>query len=414
MQILYTIVLFLAKGFIPIASLFNKKMALFYKGRQQTFQKLQQKIGKADQTIWMHCASLGEFEQGRPVLEKLKLEYPKHKLVLSFFSPSGYEVRKDYKIADVVVYLPLDTTKNAKRFLEKVHPSLVIFIKYEFWPNILAELKKHKIPTLLVSGIFRADQIFFRKNIEWFQKSLKTFTHFFVQNNESIRLLNSINHTNVSLSGDTRFDRVFDIVKNKKELPLIKLFTENSLTLVAGSTWEKDEELLVHYINTKAIDKERFIIAPHTIKQVGVEKLIRNISKKTLRYSEATLKNIQNAEVLIVDSIGILTSVYAYASFAYVGGGFGAGIHNILEPATYGIPVLIGPKYQKFQEAVGLVEKKACFEIQNQESLNQKLTLFFSNSEFVKKSGKTALHYIQNHIGATNLIIEYIKKQIKR
>lgn len=413
MQILYPILLFLAKGFIPIASLFNKKMKLFYKGRLETFEKLQQKISEKDQTIWMHCASLGEFEQGRPVLEKLKFEYPNHKFILSFFSPSGYEVRKDYKIADVVVYLPLDTAKNAKMFLEKVHPSLVIFIKYEFWPNILAELKNHKIPTILVSGIFRTDQVFFQNNKKWFQQSLKTFTHFFVQNNESLQLLNSIDYNNVSLSGDTRFDRVFDIVKNKKELPLLKLFNKNSLTLVAGSTWEKDEELLVHYINTKADDKERFIIAPHVIKQVSIEKLIRNISKKTLRYSKATTENIQYADVLIIDSIGILTSVYAYASFAYVGGGFGAGIHNILEPATYGIPILIGPTYHKFQEAVDLIEKKACFEVQNQDSLNQKLTLFFSNKEFVKKSGKTALHYIQEHIGATDLVVEYVTKLLK-
>ncbi|HIP48122.1 MAG TPA: 3-deoxy-D-manno-octulosonic acid transferase [Lutibacter sp.] len=412
MQFLYNLVIQIARLFIPIFGLFSSKMHLFYKGRKETFFRIDSVISKEDQTIWMHCASLGEFEQGRPVLEKLRLEYPNHKLVLSFFSPSGYEVRKDYKVADVVVYLPLDTRSNVKKFLKKVQPSLAIFIKYEFWPNLLAELHKQKIPTLLVSGIFRENQVFFKKNKKWFRESLKAFTHFFVQNKDSVKLLNSIGYNNVSLSGDTRFDRVYSLIQHKKELELVALFTQNNPTLVAGSTWGKDETILINYINTKASDSERFIIAPHNIKPAEIEKLTQNITKKTLRYSKATPKNIQQARVLIIDSIGLLTSVYSYGNIAYVGGGFGAGIHNILEPATYGMPILIGPNYQKFQEALDLIEKMACFEIQTQENLNEKLQEFFTNKEKATTVGKIAKQYILDNIGAADKVLEYVKEQI--
>ena len=413
MQFLYNLVVQFARLFIPLFGLFSSKMRLFYKGRKETFSKIENAIGENDKSIWMHCASLGEFEQGRPVFEKLKLEYPNHKLVLSFFSPSGYEVRKDYELANVVVYLPLDTVNNAKEFLKKIQPSLAIFIKYEFWPNLLAELYKQKITTLLVSGIFRENQIFFQKNKKWFRQNLRAFTHFFVQNKESVKLLNSIGYNNVSQNGDTRFDRVYSLIKQKKELELVASFTQNNSTLVAGSTWDKDEALLINYINTKASNIERFIIAPHNIKTAEIEKLTQNITKKTLLYSEATPENIQNTQVLIIDSIGLLTSVYSYASFAYVGGGFGAGIHNILEPATYGIPILIGPNYHKFQEAVDLVEKKACFVIQNQENFNKKLQELFTNKEILTASGKIAKQYILDNIGATDKVMEFVKKRLK-
>jgi len=412
MQFLYNLVVQFARLFIPLFGLFSSKMHLFYKGRKETFSKIKNTIGKNDKSIWMHCASLGEFEQGRPVLEKLKLKYPNHKLVLSFFSPSGYEVRKDYELVDVVVYLPLDTVNNAKIFLKKVQPSLAIFIKYEFWPNLLAELYKQKITTLLVSGIFRDNQVFFQKNKKWFRQSLKAFTHFFVQNKESVKLLNSIGFNNVSQNGDTRFDRVYSLIEHKKELKLVASFTQDKPTLVAGSTWDKDEDLLINYINTKASNSERFIIAPHNIKAAEIEKLTQNITKKTLLYSKANQENIQHAKVLIIDSIGLLTSVYSYGSIAYVGGGFGAGIHNILEPATYGIPILIGPKYQKFQEALDLVDKKACFEIQTQENLNKKLKELFTNKEKATTAGKIAKQYILENIGATDSVMEFVKEQI--
>lgn len=413
MQILYNFAILIARFFIPLFAVFSPKMYLFYKGRKETFAKIKATISPKDTCIWMHCASLGEFEQGRPVLEQLKLHYPNYKIALSFFSPSGYEVRKDYELADVVVYLPLDTPQNAELFLEKIHPSLVLFIKYEFWPNILAELHKKNIKTILVSGIFREKQVFFQKNRSWFQNNLQAFSHFFVQNSTSVNLLKSIGYKNVSQSGDTRFDRVFSLVKNKRDLKLIESFAKNYHILVAGSTWEKDEYLLIHYINTVATNKERFIIAPHNIKQAEIERINQKITQKSLLYSRANSENIQDIKVLIIDSIGLLTSVYAYANVAYVGGGFGAGIHNILEPATYGIPILIGPNYQKFQEAKDLIEKKACFEIQTQENLNQKLQEFSTNPEKVKTAGKIALHYIQDNIGATDLVMEYIEKNLE-
>lgn len=412
MQFFYNLVIQFVSFLMPLFGLFNAKMRLFHKGRKETISKIEKVISKEDKTIWMHCASLGEFEQGRPVFEKLKLYYPNHKLVLSFFSPSGYEVKKQYNVADVVVYLPLDTPNNVKHFIEKVHPSLAIFIKYEFWPNLLTELKKQKITTLLVSGIFRENQVFFKNNNKWFRKSLQAFTHFFVQNKESVKLLNNIGYDNVSQSGDTRFDRVYSLASTKKELELVALFTQNYSTLVAGSTWDKDEALLINYINTKASDSERFIIAPHNIKPVEIENLIQNITKKTLLYSKADTKNIVHAKVLIIDSIGLLTSVYSYGTIAYVGGGFGVGIHNILEPATYGMPILIGPNYKKFQEAIDLVENNACFEIQTQENLNEKLKHLFANKEEIKVLGKAAKHYILGNIGATDKVMEYVRKHI--
>lgn len=409
MHFLYNLAIHLTRLFIPFLGLFSPKMRLFYKGRKKIFLKIESALSNEDKSIWMHCASLGEFEQGRPLIEKIKKQFPDYKLVLSFFSPSGYEVRKDYDFADVVVYLPLDTPKNAMLFIEKVHPTLAIFIKYEFWPNILVELRKQKVPTLLVSGIFRKDQMFFKDKKKWIRDFLETFTHFFVQNKESLKLLKSIGFDNVTLSGDTRFDRVSDLVKNKKELPLIQSFTEKHHTLVAGSTWEKDEKLLVDYINNVASAQERFILAPHNIKAQEIEKLKQKLAKETLLYSQANLENTQKASVLIIDSIGLLTSVYAYAQIAYVGGGFGTGIHNILEPATYGIPILIGPKYQKFQEAKDLISQKACFEIQNQEDLNNHLQEFFSDKEKEKKASQIALQYVQDNIGATDSVMEYLK-----
>jgi 3-deoxy-D-manno-octulosonic-acid transferase len=410
MQTLYNIFIFLAKIFIPIAGLVNPKMRLFYNGRKETFSKLQNTIAADDKTIWIHCASLGEFEQGIPIIEKINSQYPDYKIVISFFSPSGYEIQKNYKYADVVVYLPIDSKTNALQFIKLVHPSLAIFIKYEFWPNILQQLKQKNIKTILVSGIFRKNQVFFRKNRAWFRNSLSTFSHFFVQDEDSVHLLKNIGFSNVSKSGDTRFDRVHEIVNQKKDLAIIANFSYKHHILVAGSTWNKDEILLTEYINKYAEDNERFIIAPHNIKQNDIEKLINKIQKKTVLYSKANKHNIIDNQVLIIDSIGILTSIYKYADVAYVGGGFGTGIHNILEPATYGIPIIIGPNYQKFKEANDLILSKACFEINNIESLTKQLSTFHENLEITKTSGAIALDYIHKNIGATKKIMEYIAK----
>jgi len=412
MQFLYNILTYLAAFVIALIAPFNLKIKLFHRGRRETFLKLKEKVAPTDQTIWMHCASLGEFEQGRPVLEKIKLKYPTYKIVLSFFSPSGYEVRKTYKGADVVVYLPLDTPKNVKRFIAILNPNLAVFVKYEIWPNLLKELAKKEVPTILISGIFRKDQIFFKKYGRWSRNALQAFTHFFVQDQKSALLLNNIKLNAVSVVGDTRFDRVNDIVTQRKELAFLTEFTKDKHTLVAGSTWTKDEDLLVDYINKFSCTHERFIFAPHNINQQQLKSLVSKLTPKTYLYSEVTLKNKQDARVLIIDSIGILTSVYAYADVAYVGGGFGAGIHNILEPATYGLPIIIGPKHQKFKEAKELIAQEGCFVIDSKQTLAKQLQHFCNDLNYTKNTGKKASSYIQSNTGATEAIINYLSKII--
>lgn len=408
MQYLYNIFLFIANAIIPLIALFNPKIKLFYQGRKETFYKLQNTISPADKSVWMHCASLGEFEQGRPVLEKIKLQYPNYKIVVSFFSPSGYEVRKNYDIADVVVYLPLDTKKKVAQFVKLIHPSLAIFVKYEFWPNILQELKRTKTPTILISGIFRKNQAFFREKGKWFRNSLTTFLHFFVQDEDSVSLLKKIGFSNATETGDTRFDRVYEIVNQKKELPLLDKFTNEQHTLVAGSTWPKDEEILIEYINKHASEDEKFIIAPHNIDTKEIQTISERIQKKVLLYSKATTNNIADKQVIIINSIGILTSVYSYANVAYVGGGFSAGIHNILEPATYGIPIIIGPNYQKFKEASELILAKGCLEVSDLKSLTFQLKEFYKNKQFTLATGTITSTYIGENIGATQKIMEYV------
>lgn len=397
--------------------MFNKKIKLFLNGRKETFNKLST-IKKSDKVIWFHCASLGEFEQGKPVIEALKVEYPNHKIVLTFFSPSGYEIRKNYELANVVCYLPLDTKKNARRFLSKIHPELVIFVKYEIWPNILRELKNRNINTLLVSAIFRKNQVFFKSNgfsKKFMLKSLNSFNHFFVQDNNSKQLLNNVGCNNVTVSGDTRFDSVYKIANQNNKLGFIDDFIQKTtdFVLVAGSTWKKDEELLVNYINNYASANQQFIIAPHNINSAEIKKLIDSLTKKTMLFSKISKSNdkITAAQVLIIDTIGLLTKAYSYANLAYVGGGFGDGIHNILEPATFGIPILIGPKYDKFKEARELVVKNGCLVINNETDLKNALTSF-KNKNLLTNTGSINNIYVQDNIGATLCIISYIKKNI--
>jgi len=379
-------------------------------GRATTYSKLKSIISENDKVLWMHCASLGEFEQGRPILEKLKSQYPNHKLVLTFFSPSGYEVRKNYEAVDVVCYLPLDSQKKAKQFLNLVHPELAIFVKYEFWPNLLRELQNRKIKTILVSGIFRKEQAFFKWYGSWMRKSLMAFSHFFVQDQNSEKLLNSINFHNVTVSGDTRFDRVFEITKQNNQLDFIAAFINNVYTLVAGSTWKEDEDLLVHYINNHASEDEKFIIAPHNINEKEIESLMKSISKKAVLFSEKEREDLKGFQVLIVDTIGILTKIYSYASIAYVGGGYTkSGIHNVLEPATFGVPIVMGPNYQKFNEACELVENEACFVVDNSQKLSVLLKEFFHENQKRKKAGSNALNYVINKTGATSKILNYLK-----
>ena len=410
MQFLYNILIFKASLVLKIIAIFNKKIKLFVDGRKETFTKLKQHINKTDKVIWMHCASLGEFEQGRPILEKLKEKHPTKKLVLTFFSPSGYEVRKNYKEADVVCYLPLDSAKNAKKFLNIVHPETAIFVKYEFWPNLLKELKIRNIDTILISGIFRKDQAFFKWYGSFMRKALSSFSYFFVQDKLSETLLKSIRIEHVSTCGDTRFDRVYEITKQDNQLDFVSKFKNNCYTLVAGSTWKEDEELLVNYINSSASEKEKFIIAPHNINEKEIQELKNSISKKVVLFSENGEKKLEAYQVFIIDTIGILTKVYSYADIAYVGGGYTkSGVHNVLEPATFGIPIIIGPNYSKFIEVKELVDREACFSVNNSQKLSVLLSSFFIDKIKRLETGSRALNYVINKTGATTKILKYLK-----
>lgn len=411
MYFLYNTLIYSISIILKLVALFNSKIKLFVEGRKHTFNKLEKVILKHDKVIWIHAASLGEFEQGRPIIEKLKQQFPSKKIVLTFFSPSGYEVRKDYKGADVVCYLPLDSKINAIKFLDIVHPEEVLFIKYEFWPNFLRELKSRKINTILVSGIFRENQVFFKWYGSWMRNALKAFSYFFVQDKNSIKLLNSINFNNVEVSGDTRFDRVFEITQQDNNIDFISEFVDEKFTVVCGSTWKEDEDLLIEYINNEASENEKFIIAPHNIKPKDIEALKKSIQKKTILFSEKHGKNLSEYQVFIVDTIGILTKIYSYASVAYVGGGYTkSGIHNILEPATFGVPILIGPNYFKFKEAVDLVAQKGCIVVDNSQKLSVHLKKFFSNKNERLAVGKKSLNYVISQTGATTKILKYLKQ----
>ncbi|MFD2530019.1 3-deoxy-D-manno-octulosonic acid transferase [Polaribacter marinaquae] len=410
MKFLYNLALFKATILLPIIGLFNKKIKLFINGRKETFSKIE--VLKNKQTIWFHAASLGEFEQARPVIEELKKGNNNYKILVTFFSPSGYEIRKNYKLADVVCYLPLDTKSNAKKFIEIVNPKMAIFIKYEFWPNILNELKSKEISTILVSGILREKQLFFKSYGGFMRESLKAFHHFFVQNQESKKLLNSIDFNNVTVAGDTRFDRVSKILEQDNSLDFITEFKNGKYTIVAGSTWQEDENLLVNYINNNAEEDENFIIAPHNIKADAVLELQKSINKKTVLFSNRSDKNLSEYQVFIIDTIGILTKIYANANVAYVGGGLKTGLHNILEPATFGIPVVIGNKYDKFKEAVDLVKIGGCLSINNQKEFTESLLKLKEDQSFRNLTGVINKRYIKDNLGATEQIINYLNNKI--
>jgi 3-deoxy-D-manno-octulosonic-acid transferase len=409
-NIFVSIIGFLLK---PIARI-NKKIALFLNGRKETFDKLSQ-ISKEDKVIWIHAASLGEFEQGRPIIEALKKDskYKKHKIVLTFFSPSGYEIRKDYKFADVVCYLPIDTKSNVKKFLNLVHPKIAVFVKYEFWPNLLNELNKRKTPSIVISAIFRDNQMFFKPNFigRFLRNSLKGITHFFVQDNTSEKLLNQIGFNNVTVCSDTRFDRVYNIVNQNNKIEKVErfIFGFSGLIFVAGSTWQKDEDLLVDYINNYANPDEKYIIAPHLMNKDNLHKLKERFNCKAQFYSDNNINN--DLQVLIIDTIGILNKLYSYASAAYVGGGLGVGIHNILEPATFGVPIIIGPNHQKFKEAIDLVNLNACFVISDKQSFTKTIQKLKDNNER-EKAGNNAKKYVFGNLGGTQCILKNIKQII--
>lgn len=383
-------------------------MKLFVNGRKDVFPTLKNKIAPNDKTIWFHAASLGEFEQGLPVMEQIKKQFPQHKIIVTFFSPSGYEVRKNNSIADVTVYLPLDTKSNAQKFLELVHPELVFFIKYEYWPNYLNELKKQNTKTYLISGIFRENQAFFKWYGGFYRKALQTFDYFFVQNDSSKQLIQNIGFNNVKVSGDTRFDRVVSILERDNTLDFIEQFKNNQITIVVGSSWPKDENLLVNYINNSS-ENVKFIIAPHNIKGEQIANLKQQIEKATVLFSEKENKNLDEFQVFIIDTIGILTKIYSYADIVYVGGGFGnPGVHNILEPATFGVPIVVGPNYSHFAEATALINMNGCVSITNQKQLNEAFDLLLNNEDERHEKGHICSTFVQMNKGATDIILKHI------
>ncbi|QDW20205.1 3-deoxy-D-manno-octulosonic acid transferase [Flavobacterium sp. KBS0721] len=408
MLFLYNLVISIAGFFLKIVALFSPKIKLFVNGRKNVFSILEEKIKPSDKTIWFHSASLGEYEQGLPVIEKIKEKYPDHKIIVTFFSPSGYEVRKNNTVADITVYLPLDTKSNAKQFLKLAHPELVFFIKYEFWLNYLKELETSKTPTYLISGIFRDNQMFFKWYGGFYRKALKAFTYFFVQNESSKEKIEAIGFHNVIVSGDTRFDRVNAILERDNTLDFIENFKNDFPTIVIGSSWPKDEALLAEYIN-QAPEHVKFIIAPHNIKPDQITSLKSQITKSTVLFSEKRDLDLSGYNVFIIDTIGLLTKIYSYGTIAYVGGGFGnPGIHNILEPATFGIPIVIGPNYSNFAEAVQLVALEGCITISNSKELKETLDRLLNDTNFFDEKSSICRSYIQDNKGATNTIMNIV------
>lgn len=408
MLFIYSIIVLIAGQLLEIIAFFVPKINLFVAGRKEVFPTLKAKIKSTDKTFWFHAASLGEYEQGLPVIERIKEKYPAHKIIVSFFSPSGYEVRKNNTIADATVYLPLDTLKNAKKFIQLTHPDAVFFIKYEFWPNYLNELKRQNIPTYLISGIFRENQAFFKWYGGFYRKALDAFTYFFVQNENALNLLHQLGKENAIVSGDTRFDRVASILEKDNTLDFIETFKDGKTTIVAGSSWPKDEELLVDFINSTTTDT-KYIIAPHNIKPDQIQQLKNSCAKKVLLYSEKENKDLKDFDVFIIDTIGILTKIYSYADIAYVGGGFGhPGVHNILEPATFGIPILIGPNFSHFAEATDLVNLKGCIPIKNKEELSISLQNIIEDKPSRIKKGAICADFVQKNKGAVERIMKNV------
>lgn len=377
------------------------------RGRKNWEEILAQKIDTKAKYIWFHCASLGEFEQGRPVIEELKLRYPEYKIVLTFFSPSGYEIRKNYPLADVVAYLPMDTKRNANNFLNIVKPEKAFFVKYEFWYFYISELKKRNIPLYIISAIFRENQQFFKNTPwgKWYRKLLNQVDHLFVQNEKSGELLKTIGITNFTVSGDTRFDRVAAIAKSSKEIPIVDKFKGDSLLVIAGSTWKPDEELLAEFINQSSI---KFIIVPHEVSANNINRIHQLLKKPAISFSKVSETEIDKFQVLIIDSVGLLSSIYRHGNIAYIGGGFGVGIHNILEAATFGLPLIFGPNYKKFKEAVDLTSEGGAISISNSNELLNTLNNLIREKNELEKASVICRKYVAKNVGSTKHIIKKV------
>lgn len=409
---LYNILTYCVGFILNILAFFNAKIKKGVEGRKATFSLLKSQLSTNEKTIWFHCASLGEYEQGLPVFEKIKTLYPDHKIILTFFSPSGYEVRKNAPIADVVTYLPLDTKKNAEKFLQITNPELVVFVKYEIWPNYLNTLKKQGIRTVLISALFRENQLFFKPWGKWMRKSMHAFEYIFVQNSNSKAVLNKFGFNNVSISGDTRFDRVSNQLKIDNTLDFIETFKDSKTCIVAGSTWPEGELLLSNFINSNTLEI-KYIIAPHNIKAKQIEKLKSSITKKVVLFSEKEKINLKEYDVFIIDTIGLLSKIYSYSDIAYVGGALGnTGLHNTLEPATFGVPIIIGDKFEKFPEAYEMLENGGLFSISNQEAFNTTLNSLIKDQNHRLESGTANTNYINKNQGAVTIITDYLKNTI--
>lgn len=418
---IYNIVIYFVLWGIAIASLFNEKVRKMWHGEREAFKILKQKVDPNAKYIWFHAASLGEFEQGRPLMERIRKDYPQYKILLTFYSPSGYEVRKDYEGADIICYMPVDTRLNAIRFLRLVRPVMAFFIKYEFWSNFLHILKHRNIPTYSVSSIFREDQVFFK----WYGRSyagvLKCFTRFFVQNEESKRLLEGIGITAVDVVGDTRFDRVLQIKEAAKQLPICEAFRTGVASsqsadvphhdfkvFVAGSSWPPDENIFIPFFNEHK--DWRLLIAPHVIAEEHLKLILSLIKgKKVVRYTQTTPEEAAEADVLIIDCFGLLSSMYNYGDVAYIGGGFGVGIHNTLEAAVWNMPVIFGPNNKKFQEAQGLLKSGGGFEINTYEDFSGLMSSLMNDETFLKQAGDKAGAFVAHLAGATDKVLASVK-----
>ena len=405
---MYNLIIYIYQLGVIIASFFNEKVRKMWRGEREAVRILREQVDPNAKYVWFHAASLGEFEQGRPLMEQLRSEHPEYKILLTFFSPSGYEVRKNYSGADIICYLPLDTITNARRFLRTVRPVMAFFIKYEFWYNYLHILKHRNVPVYSVSSIFRPDQVFFRWYGKQYSRVLKCFTHFYVQNEVSLQLLAKLGIHNVTVVGDTRFDRVLQIKAAAKQLPVVEAFCQPSKVFVAGSSWQPDEDIFIPFFNKHKDWK--LIIAPHVIGEDHLQQIEHQLAgRRVVRYTDATEDNVQDAEVLIINCFGLLSSIYGYASVTYVGGGFGVGIHNTLEAAVWDVPVIFGPNNQRFQEAQGL---KACGggqEITSSDDFCRIMQRFIDQPQTIEKAGRQSGAYVKQMTGATQKILADVK-----
>lgn len=414
---MYSLAIYIYMFCVNLVAIFNRKAQLLMVGHSKTYDILRRSINEGDNVIWFHAASLGEFEQGRPLIEKIRENHPEHKILLTFFSPSGYEVRKDYKGADVICYLPFDTKLNARKFMRIAKPKMAFFIKYEFWQNYLSELHRRGVPTYSVASIFRPNQIFFRWYGHKYRNVLRTFAHLFVQNQESVDLLKTLGITNTTIVGDTRLDRVLQIREAAKDLPMCEAFESSRVqgdknsrdyVVVAGSSWQPDEDIIIDYFNRHP--NQRLIIAPHVVSESHLAEIESKLQRPAVRYTQATAKTAAEAHCLIIDCYGLLSSIYRYATVAYVGGGFGAGIHNVPEAAVYGVPVIIGPNNKKFREARKLIDLGGCFEINNSDDYATVIDTLISQPASLTKASTASADYIKANAGAVDMIYNFVFK----